>query len=483
MKFPAFVGGSYESRSRTASGERTINWYVEKMENENPKARVVFYPTPGLRRLISVAEGPIRGIWSEDDRCFFVAGPVLYELTFVEGVLATVNRGNLAVDSSPATICSNGVGAQLFVTSGGHGYILDLGTNVLTEVLDGVTAVATMGAFSDGFFLALDATNSLLRLSALFQGLSWDASRIATRTAGSDKWQAMGIAHRLVWLFGGDSTEVWYNAGTPNFEFAPIPDAYQSHGIGAGFSIAQLDEDSLIWVSKSKNASPRVFMANGLSPQRISTHALELALDTYDKAGQLSSARVFAHEHQGHPFYVINVPLADATWMYDASTQLWTEWLGWDPTNGAYTAHRAACHTRAFGFSLVGDRATGVLYDLADDAYDDDGATIRRLRRCPHFNKEKKNLFYSEFEIDCQPGVGSPDTVAHPQIMMRFSDDGGFTWAPERWSSAGRVGHYLHRAEWNMLGSSRDRVFEIAVSDAVPWALVDAYLEVQVGTH
>jgi hypothetical protein len=46
--------------------------------------------------------------------------------------------------------------------------------------------------------------------------------------------------------------------------------------------------------------------------------------------------------------------------------------------------------------------------------------------------------------------------------MMRYSDDGGFTWSIERWAKIGQQGEYKNRCRWpGPLGSSRDRIFEV----------------------
>lgn len=66
---------------------------------------------------------------------------------------------------------------------------------------------------------------------------------------------------------------------------------------------------------------------------------------------------------------------------------------------------------------------------------------------------------------------------ADPQVMLRISNDGGKTWVAESWRSAGRVGEYLQRVDWNRLGCARRRVFEVSVTDPVAWRIVGAYLE------
>ena len=65
-----------------------------------------------------------------------------------------------------------------------------------------------------------------------------------------------------------------------------------------------------------------------------------------------------------------------------------------------------------------------------------------------------------------------------PQVMLRWSDDGGQTFGSEHWRSAGKIGEYNRRVRWDRLGTGRRRVFEAIVSDPIPWRLTNAYLDV-----
>jgi hypothetical protein len=55
-----------------------------------------------------------------------------------------------------------------------------------------------------------------------------------------------------------------------------------------------------------------------------------------------------------------------------------------------------------------------------------------------------------------------------PQVMLRWSDDGGHTWSNEHWSPVGKIGAYGHRTFWRRLGMTlklRDRVYELSGTD------------------
>ena len=68
---------------------------------------------------------------------------------------------------------------------------------------------------------------------------------------------------------------------------------------------------------------------------------------------------------------------------------------------------------------------------------------------------------------------------ADPQVMLRWSDDGGHTWSNEHWSPIGRIGVYGQRTFWRRLGMTmklRDRVYELSGTDPVKIAIMGAEL-------
>jgi hypothetical protein len=65
-----------------------------------------------------------------------------------------------------------------------------------------------------------------------------------------------------------------------------------------------------------------------------------------------------------------------------------------------------------------------------------------------------------------------------PQVMLRISRDGGHTFGQESVREFGQAGEYDKRTFWNRLGSGRDIVPEISITDPVPARIIDAYLEV-----
>lgn len=485
MRFPGFVGPSYVSQSPLAAIQRCMNWYVEQIEVGGESAQSVLYPTPGCATFWAdgeaPAESPVRGMTEQNGRCFAVVGQKLYEI-FSDGTKTDRSPSGVARDNNPAVFAANvDAGDELFITSGDKGYVLTLSTSVLTTE---ITSGANQCAFLDGFFLVLDDATSTLKVSGLNDGTTWEASQVAQRTAGSDPWQAMVVVHRDIWLFGKQTSEVWYNAGTSPFPFAAIPGAFLEQGIIAPFSATAVG-NTVMWLGANRDGSGMVFMADGYSPVRISTHAVEHALQDYVRAGiTIADAVAFTYQEDGHTFYVLNFPTAKATWVYDSSTQLWHERGTWDADATQYEAWRPQSHCFAFNKHLVGDRALGTVYEMSLDNYTDaGGGVLRRMRRTPHVTVEQQSLFYHKFQIELETGLGlSAGQGEDPQAMVRWSDDGGQTWGHEHWVSAGKQGQYNARAVWRRLGRGRNRVFEVVVTDPIPWRMIQAFLDISRGT-
>jgi hypothetical protein len=66
-----------------------------------------------------------------------------------------------------------------------------------------------------------------------------------------------------------------------------------------------------------------------------------------------------------------------------------------------------------------------------------------------------------------------------PQVMLRWSDDGGHTWSNSHWRSMGKTGAYNTRVIWRRLGMTlklRDRVYEVSGTDQTKIAIMGAEL-------
>lgn len=466
MNIAGFVGPTYQAASSVADAELSLNWFPERNESAGAVYPWTLVPRPGSSTFCSMPTGPGRALFEMDGRCFAVGGGAFYEIfqSTTDPTIGTVmNYGAVATDQWPATISSNGDGGrQLGITSGGNFYVFDLDTSALTLV----KGSSSMASFLDGYFVDLDVDTSTFHLSDLENGLVWPALDFAQRTAGADRWLAMGIGHREIWLWGSQTAEVWYNAGTGSFPMAPISGAFLEQGIASRFGFARIG-GSFIWLSRNNQGRTVVVRANGYQPVRISTHAIEYA---FERLGTVSDAVAFGEQYQGHEFFVLNFLTEQQTWAYDATEGLWHQRDFWDTTTGASLMARAQFHASAFGLNLVCDDQTGDI--LRQDVMlgtDAGGAPIRCVRRAPTVLGKDNNYFITDqIEAILDVGVSSVTSATPNQIVLRCSDDNAKTWSNERWAGLGAAGEYQTRVVWNRCGRSRHRIHELTVTGTTP---------------
>jgi hypothetical protein len=473
MEYPGFVGGSYESAAVTADQEKTVNWYAERMESSGATSRTVLYPTPGVTLLSEASTGPGRAHFALNGREFAVIGPTFFEIDTATG--AQTNRGTVTLDGRPATISSNGdAGGELFITSGTNGYVYDLGANTLTQIAT-LNGQAYMGAHVDGYFLALNSAISRFRISDLLDGTTWDTTQFADRSIAPDRWQSMREVGRYIWLLGSDTSEVWYNSGASPFPFAPHPSGYIPYGIAGPFTATVMGRD-IMWLGRTKDGQGMVLRASGFTPEVVSTYPIQAALSSNTDA-QLALAVADSYADQGHTFFMLSTPALDTTLCWDAETRLWAERGTWISEDNTFVPWRPRWFAFNGGHRAL-DNTTGAVYTVSTAvATDVDSRPIRRVRRAPALVVENQRVFYPGFELDLEPGLGlTTGQGSDPQVMMHQSQDGGKTWGAEHWRSAGKVGDYHRRVRWNRCGSARRMVFEVAVSDPIPWRLTNAYL-------
>jgi hypothetical protein len=471
--FP-FIGAAYSARSGRLDVQRCVNLFPEvgTQGPEASKAVVALFGTPGLTRWATLAGNGVRGMLRVNSTlAVIVCGGNVY--TADASGTATL-RGTLPAAVTSVGIASNGV-SVVIVDGTSTFYVLALTGLVLTPTTTAAYTGADTVQFLDGYFVFNKGGTGQFILSGLYR-TAIDPLSFATAEGNPDNLVTLFVNHRELWLFGETTTEVWINTGAANFPLERNQGAFIETGCAAKFSPARAS-GTLYWLGADDRGTGVVYRANGYSPERVSTHAIEYALAKYPR---IDDAIGYAYQQEGHSFYVLNFPSGNATWVYDETTQLWHERAWQNPATGLPNRHRGNCTMTFAGKTLVGDWQNGNVYVLSLDTYTDDGAPLIRTRQCGHLSSNLDIQRFASLQIDAQVGVGTAtgQGVA-PQAMLQWSDDGGQTWSAELWAPLGAAGKTLARARWRRLGQSRDRVFRVSVSDPVPVALVGAAVQLQ----
>jgi hypothetical protein len=333
---------------------------------------------------------------------------------------------------------------------------------------------------SDNYFVYNKPNSQLWAASDLLSPIT-DPLSFASKDGSPDDLVAIIVDRREVYLLGEMSSEAWLDVGSVPFPFQRIQGSSTQQGIAAAYSCARVG-NSFAYVSKNNRGEATIVQMNGYIPQRISTHAVETTLVGQD----VSDAIAWTYQLEGHETYVVTFPSIGEnglTWAYDITTGLWHKWLYTNNQN-QYERHRGNCCAFFNQQVLLGDYENGKLYRLSLSQYTDDGQLIRRLRRCPHITTDLQRQYFAELQIQFQPGVGLPVGQGQdPQAMLRWSDDGGFTWSNENWVTIGKQGQYFTRAMWRRLGFARDRIFEVVVTDPIKAVIVSANLKAEAGDN
>lgn len=467
-----FVGPSYVSESPNFNDEECINFYTEADESGDAKSSAALLPTPGTKLFSTLSGIYVRGQIEYNGRYFAVSDTKFYEIAS-DGT-ATV-RGTVVNDSLPVSMATGPT--QLMIVSGGTAYSFEYSSNTFA-VIAALTDPIIQCDYADGYFVALKSDSDEFQISALLDCTTWNPIDTFQVEVFPDKALSMLCDHREIWFWGPKATQAYFDTGDANTPWQPIPGAFIETGIAAKWARSKID-NSIFWLGSSSRGQAIAWRANGYVPQRISNHAVEYAWNQYS---DISNAISYAYEDSGHAFWVVYFPTPSQTWVYDVSQGVWHRRNFWDKTTGTYVAHHGQNHCFAFGKHLIGDWSSGKIYEMALKYNDDDGEVIRRLRRAPHISVEQQWMYHHSLQIDVEAGLGNQsDPGKDPQMVLRWSDDGGKTWSNDHMTSAGKVGEYSQRAIWRRLGRARDRVYELVVTDPIPWRIVGAYLDADPG--
>jgi hypothetical protein len=485
--FVGFVGPSYIAASIIQDDQECINLYPEadptkfsgSMATGAPEQRgvIALYPTPGLllqKALPQVAQ--VRALWTlpGGTTLLAVCGNQLYSLDAAFNV--TTPAGTLSTNTGPVSMTDNGISAYLVDGPNRYTYGIASGTFATVALTDGAFTGGDKVDIVDNFLVYNNPGTQQYGNTNASSTVS-GATNFASADSAPDNLKSLIVINRDLWLISEKHTEVWTDAGLFPVPFQRLAGTSQQHGTPAPFSVARLGE-SFAMLSQDTRGNGVVVMMKGYQPQRISTHAVETAIAGYSK---ISDAIAYTYQQAGHEFYVLTFPTADVTWCYDLATELWHK-RAYRDANNVLHRHRSNCCALFQGNIIVGDFENGNLYSMSQSTYTDNGAVMPCIRRTPHLTSDLKRQFFHDLQIQFQPGVGLP-AAPNPQAMLKWSDDGGFTWSNEHWTSIGRVGKYKNRAIWRRLGTARDRIFEVQVTDPVFRAMVSAELNATAAVH
>ena len=238
---------------------------------------------------------------------YVVSGTEVYS---IDSAGTATDLGDIT-GSGAASMDDNGT--ELVIVSGGNGWVYNGST--LSAIADADFPTVTSVTFLDGYHIFSKDSSDQLIISASYDPTSYGALDFATAEADPDNLVRVLTDHQELWLFGENTTEIWYYSGAAAFPFERITGAFIERGCAAVNSVAKMD-NSVFWLGDDLI----VYRAAEYTPQRISTHPIEGAIGTFANP---AVAEGWTYIQDGHSFYVLT--FAEATFVYDAASGLCRE--------------------------------------------------------------------------------------------------------------------------------------------------------------
>ncbi len=473
MPASPILGGHGQSRSLNLADNQCYNLYASLHETKDGKALGALYMTPGLLLQLTAGNGPVRAMHVASGTLYAVSGNSVYSVT--QGLAAT-KIGTIATSTGPVSIIDSGPFKQVAFFDGQAGYLYASG---VFSALNLPFSGPVQATYQDDFGLAYAAGTQKWFQSNAGDLSTWQALVFTSSDGSADNVGAIISTHQEIWVFKQNHTEIWVDGGTSPFAFQRLSGVCLQQGIAATFSVAigGKENENLFWLSSSEAGQGRVVMAQGYAAQTISTVAMENEIATYST---ISDAIAYCYEQEGEAFYVLTFPTAGVTWCYTVRANIWHKRASF--SNGVWGRHWGNCYAYFAGLCLVGDYQSGNIYSLNLDAATDNGTQRKWLRSWRALAQTSpRPVRFNALLIDMETGGQVVEGFA-PQLMLRWSDDGGHNWASQVIQAAGATGQTAKRVKFNRLGSTKrngglDRIFELSSADAFKVAIMGAFVE------
>ena len=273
--------------------------------------------------------------------------------------------------------------------------------------------------------------------------------------------------------FGSVSTQFFYDAGTAIGSPLGVSQSYTSEiGCAAGDSIVSTS-NTVLWIGTSKTYGRSVYIMDGVSPTRVSTHNV----DKHLAADSLEEVSAFCYTVSGHTLYILTLHQSNKTLVYDLNEKMWYTWTQWamassdQPNPGTYyeSYFRPTFYAQVQGVPYMLDDDTAEIYQLDVDTYQDDGEDIYcRTVTDISDNGTTKRKFFGRLEIIGDKVVGT--------MRIRHTGDDYNTWSSYR-----EVNLNAARSQIYLSGADRRRAWEFLVTSNCPLRLDAAEIDFRIG--
>ena len=441
------VGASNQEEPREFDPQRTLNMYA--ITDQTGKKPLALTSAPGTQTAILFNQGTnVRSLIQFGSNVYAVVEENVYK---VDQSLDATLLGVIGTTQGYVGMAHNDT--QVILVDGNAGYIIE--NDILNIIVDPqFPGQPTDVTYIDTYFVVTKGETNEWYISFSGDGTQWNVLSEMQIISKPDTLIGCSSLHRLLFLFGKVSTEVWYNAGTGiDNPFQRQNNMLLEYGCTAPGTIA-FGFDKLFWLGNDEYGFNSVMMTDGTRPQKVSTRPVEIAIKYYENK---EDARGFVYKENGHVFYVLSFTSGNHTWVYDASTQMWHEREMQDGSRFI-----ADCHVFFNNKHYIGHHNAPIISEMSKDLTSYNGDSIHRQRITSVFSDPTyKKIRIDRLEVDIRSGfVPTNGTSSDPKLFFSVSRDGGQLFQPAESLSIGREGDRTKRTIFRRKGTARSFAFK-----------------------
>ena len=426
VKIPLF--GAYSNRGLDPNkDQRFVNCFPESRKVEQiDQTKVSLVKRPGVnvyKQFKSTGNKLGRGVISFNGATFAAIDDTIYKDNPFGGggvptavITMTTTTGKVGMVLGNSSI----IGDYLFICDGVHGwYINSSFVHTFISDPDFPTPHVPTPVFLDGY-ICLSKGSDIFSCD-LDTPSSWNSSNFVSAESFPDAIVGLARQNNQIVAFGSTSTEFFYDAAnTSGSPFNRNESAIIQTGCAANHCIYQ-NERYCAFIGQSDSGGRAVWFIEGFQPKRVSDEFIDRIIDSEI---DLSECSGYGVRTKGHMFYIINLILANRTFVYDVDEKLWHEWSSQN-TPGVHSIfaynHATDCET---GQMYVQGTNSGYVYNLDPELYGDITPTVTSILVSVRTNKydmdtlNRKRLHSVRFFLD-----RDNDPVVNETLDFYFSDD------------------------------------------------------------
>jgi hypothetical protein len=477
--------GFYEDANRPIASQECIN-FIPQMPQAAALSQAQLIGADGIASFAVAGSSSSRGVHTMAGIAYSVNGDRLYRInsdgtTTDLGAITGTGRVSMADNGLEICIVVPRVAGYIYSVASGLQIITD--TNFTNTLGPSEQVVYKSGYFVHYNNVNNAESNPIVFHSNLRAGLVYNALDYGVPSIDPDLITGMHVNRNQLYIGGEVTFELFQDIGGAGFAFQTIPGAVMPIGVRAKFSLIDFS-GGFVGVCGGENDQPAIWKFSGSSQQKISTAAIDNILQQSTDA---EVENIYTTTYSAFGGFFVNFHFKNRCMTYDSATGLWHERKSKD-LEGRPIAWRVNGIIDAYGVNLVTDSQDGRIGKLGRDVYEEYGIAVNRSVSTIPFQNQGERIRVSKIRLTCNSGVGleekkkstfplkfpytfgDDDLIpgVDPNVVMSFSDDGGYTFSNGISRELGKEGEYRRQQVWRKGGQIANvRVYRFSFGDPV----------------